>query len=479
MFDTHLDYYLRRAVSTHALFHQALAYKAILAEAFLFQKAPALVTRTVPFREADGLPVLPLQLIVPHTGRNSGRPALCYSVVDFRKQHIQSWSVSLPSCRKTDALFRAHVRRYRPGYLRLRMPFMGLGIPHCSHMSKKGVICASNGFYSHVIDTRSNSVRIFPSDYLTAIPMHYSKQGNFSSDGEQWYFVRWPLTGWADIVDGKAASVPCEVGRVALNGLEEEILLRVDYQEETHEIACSPDDRHAVFCTFKQELCIPYPRASFFSSRHGYRVSHQAGMRPQRLVTLDLKGRTHWLTELPAPVIGHHAFDPDDPAVFYSSAHNVVFHEMSAILEGAATLLKLRIGDGKTSIEGRYSDSQFFRIFQHEVFKYRNETYIAVMSYPRYLYILKTRDMTLHKRVQVAPGGLSDFCDHGNILCEQTKGIYFTVNASEDGRFIVMGSDADFLMYDMETDQLIPIKRHLPKGFGVGESIPHTRTCGK
>ncbi len=479
MFDTHLNYHLRRALSTHAPLQEALVYKTILLETLFSRNSGTLKTSEILFCNPGDLPQVNLRLTVPHPGSNNGHPALHFSLVDFIEKRIKSWSVSLPPCRKTNTLFKAHIKRYKPAYLRLRLPFMGLGIPHCSHMSKTGYICASNGFYNYIIDTHSNGVRIFPEDYLAAAPMHYSKQGNFSSDGAYWYFVRWPLTGWADLIDEKADSVPCQVGRVSLRELKEEVLLELDYQEETHEIACSPDDRYAVFCTFKQELCVPYPRDSFFSSRLGYRLSHEAGIRPQQLVTMDLHRRLHWLTGLPAPVVGHHVFDPDDPAVFYSSAHNVVFHEMNAFLEGPATLFKLKIADGSTSIEGRYSDDHFMRIFQHELFKYKSRTYIAVMSYPRYLYILSAADMSLYRRIEVSPAKAIVCRDGGSALCEKSKGIYFTVNASEDGRYVVMGSDADFLMFDMETDELTSLGRYLPQGFGIGASIPHTRTYGK
>jgi hypothetical protein len=479
MFDTHLNYYLRRVLSTRTLVHEALACKAILSEGLFARNSGGLTTDTVPFRLADEVPAAPLRFIIAHPSRNHGHPSLRFSIVDFLDKNIRSWNVPLPSTRKANALFKAHISEYRPAHLRLRLPFMGMGVPHCSHVSDSGYICSSNGFYNYIIDTQSNRARIYPEDCLTATPLHYSKQGNFSSDGRHWYFVRWPLSAWADLVDGRADTVPCQVGRILLSDLKEEILLEMDYPEETHEIACSPDDRHAVFCTFKQQLCVPYPRASFFASRHGYRVSHEAGIKLQQLVTLDLKTGRYWLAEAPAPVVGHHVFDPDDPAVFYSSAHNVVFHELNAFLEGSATLLKFRITDGQTTVEGKFSDDQFFRIFQHEIFKYNGRTYIAVMSYPRYLYILHADDLTLFRRVEISPAASVCFGDTGSALCEQSKGIYFTVNASDDGRYIAVGSDANFLMYDMAADRILSLQKHLPKGFGIGDSIPHTRTCGR
>ena len=202
-------------------------------------------------------------------------------------------------------------------------------------------------------------------------------------------------------------------------------------------------------------------------------------MKQQNLVTLDLRSLRYWNTETVAPVIGHHVFDRVDSNVFYSSAHNVVFHELSAILEGPATLLKFRISDGRTVVEKTFSDDQFLRIFQHEVFRYRDETYVAVMSYPRYLYILRAQDFTLFKKIEISPGARIDFGEAGSALCEQSRGVYFTVNVSDDGRFIVLGSDVDFVMFDMTTDKIIEMRKHLPRGLGIGESIPHTRTCGR
>ncbi|MBP1658798.1 MAG: hypothetical protein H6Q31_3399 [Bacteroidetes bacterium] len=202
MFDTHLNYYLRRALSTHVLLQEALVYKTILLETLLSRDSDTLRTEEIPFRYPDGLPPVNLRFIVPRPGSNQGHPALRFDVVDLGEKRVNSWSVSLPPSRRANTLFKTYVRRYKPAYLRMRLPFMGLGIPHCSHMSKTGYICASNGFYNYVIDTHTNTARIFPEDYLSAEPMHYSKQGNFSSDSAYWYFVRWPLAGWADLIDG-------------------------------------------------------------------------------------------------------------------------------------------------------------------------------------------------------------------------------------------------------------------------------------
>jgi hypothetical protein len=474
----HPGYELKRALCNHATLQELLFYAAVLLESVPFRSRDHQNHSVARFPNGVGLPRIPLRFVVPHHQRRCGYNGLSFDFIDFSEQAIHSWRVPLPRARETNSLFKRHIDHYKPGYLRFRLPFMGLSTPHCSHISRDGYLCASNGFYCYVINTRSHEASVFPADYLVAEPMHYSKQGNFSSDGRYWYFVRWPMSGWADLIDKRADSIPCQVGRLSLDDRKEQILLTLPYQEEVHEVACSPDDKYLVFCTFKQDLRVPYPKRSFFRAPADFRASHEAGIKLQQMVTVELSSLRYWLTELPAPVVGHFVFDPDEPGVVYVSGHNAVFHQLSAFLEGPAALVRLRIADGKTVVEGRFTDDGLFRIFQHEVFRFGNRTFLAVMSYPNHLYILNVKDMRLHKKIRVGQDVETDFTGSGNSLCHGDSGIYYTVNASEDGKYLVIGSAKNFVMFDMAREELVPLDAVLPTGFGIGSGIPHTRTWG-
>jgi len=479
MLRNRLNYLLRHYFALSPQLQKLLVYYRILAENHSCHSTPTLQEDSVPLGSIPGNVAPHVRFIVPHTCSRESARGISFNDVNFFDMHIRSWFVPFPPVSETNALFNRCLASYTAKHLNLRLPFMGTSSMHCAHMSETGHICASNGFYNYVIDTNSRLFRMFPEDFLESEPMFYSKQGNFSSDGCSWYFVRWPMKGWVDILEKRSDSLPCQVGRYNLQDHKEEFLLTLDFVEDVHDIACSPDDKYAVFSSLKQELVLPFPPSTYFRSLDRYQQSHQSGVKLQDVITVDLKTLTYWHTKIPAPVVGHCVFDPDEPHVFYLSAHNIVYHQLSVFLEGPGTLFRLRIERGRTLIENEYSDEDFLRIFQHEVFKYRNVTYLAVVSYTNHLYILRASDLSLYKKVRIGPPTDADFHLTGNSLCLNGGSAYFTVNASDDGRFLIMGSATNFIMFDMDNYRLIPMDSVFPAGFGQGANLPHTRTYGK
>lgn len=469
--------YLMNRILSRKKLVQIIALKLIMVlETFFSKKSPGGICRVKRF-ELSGNLQIKMKVLVSHTNNSYSFNGLCFNIVDFTNKEIIVWYVSQPQVSKTDKLFRKYILSYKPEYLRLRVQFMGLGRPHVIQCSNKGFICASNGFYNFIININTNKVSIFPEKYLELEPMHYCKQGSFSYDGQLWYFVRWPLLNWAEVIDKKRKNVKCQVGRVKLCDRSEEILLELDYPEETHEITCSPNDKYLVFCTFKQDMYIPYPKKSFYKCKIDYEKSHKAGgVKSQELITVDLKTKKFWKILIPEPTIGHTVFDPLDANIFYLSAHNLVYHELTTFSEGTATLLKLMIKNGKTEIIGKYTHDDLFRIFQHQAFNYCGETFLAVMSYPNKLFIINAKDLSLYRIKTIGPYIAMNFSKTGNWLLEERKDIYFTVNASEDGRFVLLGCLDNFVVYDMEQDDFYELKNVLPKGFGMGTG--HTRTYG-
>lgn len=101
------------------------------------------------------------------------------------------------------------------------------------------------------------------------------------------------------------------------------------------------------------------------------------------------------------------------------------------------------------------------------------------MSYSNQLYLLNAADLTLYGAFQIGPMVEVDFFKTGNALCEAGRNVYFTVNASEDGRYLAIGSAESFVLFDMSEEKLIPTKQCLPKDFGIGSGTPHTRTFSR
>jgi hypothetical protein len=400
-------------------------------------------------------------------------------IVDFSERTIDRWS--LPLLKVPRAL--AELKNTVPG---ARVPFavshetffddclMGL---HTAQLSgKKLLLCMGdffNGFHVPVIDTETGSAAVFPEDFAEPL-MLYSSTGDFTPDREYWIFVRWPFRESLDILAGARDRACCEIGRIRLSDLQSEILYRMEGIDRIHQVSCSPDGRYLVFSPFRWEMNQPYPDASMANDPDGYRRSHQGGMKKDELITVDLEARSHWRTEIPVPVPAHFEFDPGDPSVFYLSAHH--FHPIrgNVILEGSASLFKMRIRDGETLIEGQYSDDQFFRMSQHIPFLYGERLLIAVTNLPNKLDLVDAESMALWRRVELFPAPPVDRSATGNVICPVYPESCFAVNPSRDGRFIVLEASGGFLVYSLEEDSLLParIPRFLPEGV---KATGHTR----
>lgn len=400
-------------------------------------------------------------------------------ILDCTEKTIDRWSV--PLIRVPRAL--AELKRTVPAD---RVPFavphetffadcmMGL---HTAQLSGRMLILCMgdfyNGFNVPIVDTETGRGRIFPEDFADSL-MLYSSTGDFTPDGKHWIFVRWPFRDSLEKLAGSRKSARCEIGRVRLSDLQCEILYRLDGIDRIHQVSCSPDGRYLVFSPFRWEMNAPYPSQSITVDPAGYHRSHQGGMKKDGLITVDLEKRRHWRTEIPVPVPAHFEFDPLDSSAFYLSAHH--FHPIrgNVILEGPASLFRMRILDGETRIEGEFTDDQFFRISQHIPFLYRGRTLVAVTNLPNKIDLIDGESMTLWRRIELFPAPLVDRSGTGNALCPVYPGSCFAVNPSRDGRFLVLETTGEFLVYSLEEDRLLPsrIPRFLQEGVkGTG----HTR----
>jgi len=409
-----------------------------------------------------------------------GPAGYLFDILDFSAKRIERWSFPLIRIpRAIDELkkripsqsipFSASHEAYYDNYL------MGL---HASQLSREGnlFVCLGdffNGFLVPVIDTKSGQGHALPQDFEKRL-MLYGSTGDFTPDGEHWMFIRWPFQDSLDILDGTRARARCEIGRVRMADLHSEIVYQVENVDRIHQITCSPDGRYAVFSPFRWEMNVPYPAVSMEEDPEGYRRSHEAGMRRDKLTTVDLQSNRHWRTEIPAPVPAHFEFDPIDPSVFYLSSHHFYPIKGNVILEGPAGLFKMRIKDGKTIIEGQYSDDQFFRMSQHMPFVYNGHVLIAVTNLPNKLDLIDASNMTLWRRVELFPAEPVDRSETGNAVCPVFPESCFAVNPSRDGKYVVLEASEDFPVYSLEQDRLLDARlpRYLPDGVkGAG----HTR----
>ena len=449
----------------------------IIFEALFSKPSGTIATETVSFKRVEAIPEISLCIAAGYRTNKMGFNNLKLSLIDFSKLSVKSWIVASPQTTRMNSLYNRCVKGYNPRYLITRIPFTGIGKPHCFQISKSGYFVSTNGFFTYFVNTATDQVKIFPHDFLEKEPKFYASQSCFSPDGQYWYFVRWTLSDWVNSINGKKDTVRCEIGSVRLSDQNEEIFAEFDYIDNIHEIACSLDGRYLVFCSLKSEPYLPYPKQSYYRFPKGYLASHKAGgIKPQKIATFDLHTKKCWFSEVPVPTSSHIVFDPGESDVFYISAHNLVFHHLSVFIEGEASLFKMRISDSCTVIEKSYTDAELYRIFQHDVFIYKGETYLAVMSYTNKLFILYAKDMTLYKKVEVGPPIQLDFSKTGNILTKENPDIFFSVNASSDGRYIVLGTSGYFCAYDLEEEKLISLKNAM---LDVGMGLAHTRPYGR
>ena len=354
--------------------------------------------------------------------------------------------------------------------------------PHVAQLSPGNKLIISqgevyNGLCLQVLDTTNHQLALLPADCRDNL-MCYSATGDFSRDKQYFLYARWPLADAAANLAGAGNKTSCEVRRLNLETMNDEIITLLPCNGRIHQITCSPDGRYAVFCSFTWDMNLPYPSGSPAEDPEGYRLSHEAGMKQENLVTVDLQTGSYRQTSVPAPVPAHSEFDPVDEKIFYLSAHN--FHPVKGgvMLEGPATIFKLRLEQGHSSIISSYTDDHFFRISQHVPFRYGGRVLIAVTNLPNKLDLIDGETMTLWRRIKLFEAPEIDFSATGNQLCPVYPESCFSLCPSEDGRYIILESSECFKIYDLQEDRLLKavIPLQLPAESRV---IGHMRRHGE
>ena len=403
-----------------------------------------------------------------------------YDIADFLNKVIHRWYVPevkieglLMTLRRDIPVCNMPLKQAHEAY------YDNMMSSHVAQLSGSGKLFISlgngNGPLVYVIDTKRHKAGIFPEDFDSEY-MCYTGTGDFTPDNKYWLFIRWPLKDSVDILNGIKNEAACQIGRINLVNYENEMFYELDSPDFIHQITCSPDYRYLVFTTFRSFPNVPYPECSFEDDPDGYKKSHEAGIALEKMVTIDLEKKIHWRTEIPVPAPAHFEFDPVDPHVFYVSAHNFSWAGSYAnvILEGPAALFKMRIKDGETVVEKKYSDGNFLRITQHMPFSYDGRTLIGVTNAPNYLDIIDADSMTLWRRVETYQAPSVDFTKTGNAPCPRHPDMCLNVNPSRDGRYIVLESHKYYRIYDLLEDRFLEntVPLYLPDKAG---RVGHTR----
>lgn len=406
-----------------------------------------------------------------------------FDIVNFAEQRIDRWFTPQLDISQAIAQLRAKVAPERipgnPDFF-----FREMMSVHVLQVSPRGKLFVNHGNFMNgtaftMIDTRRAEAYVMTEE-AGQEPYFYTCTGGFSPDYRRWYFMRWPLSDSIAILNGEADTATCEIGAVETETGEVHIVGEIENDDRIHQITPSPEGRYLVFTSFKNDMRVPYPRVTMEQDPEAYRRSHEAGVIPKDVVTIDTHTGKHWRVPVPVPVSAHLEFDLLDPAVFYVSGHNFsINHEPNVILEGPGAIIKMRIiGEGCTQIVGLYDPGDMFRATQHVPFLYHGRMMIAVTNTPNKLDLCDGASMQLWRREELFPHEPLDFSRTGSCITPNPTKAFFSVNPSTDGRFIVLESSENFHIYSTDESRFLEdtVSRQLPPGAG-GKG--HTRIAGR
>jgi len=433
---------------------------------------------TISFQDIENIPEIDVQF-----GACRSYPdGHFFDIIDFKKKGIERWSVPHLDVSRAEKQIRAKVKPENfPGSADFFVKEMLS--THVLQVSPKGKLFVNrgnflNGTSFYMIDTEKSEAFVMMEEDDEE-PMFYTCTGGFDSNYSRWYFVRWPLSDSAAIMNGETDVARCEIGAVELETGNVEIFHTLENDDRIHQITVSPDDRYLVFTSFKSDMRVRYPRVAMAEDPEGYRRSHEAGIIPKSVVTLDMQTKEHWVTEVPFPVSAHMEFDLHDPTVFYVSGHNFsISYKPEVIIEGDGAIIKMQIQDGTTPVIGQYAPGDLFRVSQHVPFSYNGKTIITVTNTPNKLDLVDGEMMTLWRREELFPYPPLDFSLTGSSVSPMPSQAFFSINPSSDGKYIVLETSEKFHFYDVEAGNFLEatMQRFLPDGAG---GTGHTRIVGR
>ncbi|MBF0543912.1 MAG: hypothetical protein HQM08_05755 [Candidatus Riflebacteria bacterium] len=207
----------------------------------------------------------------------------------------------------------------------------------------------------------------------------YSPTPGIAPTGDQIFTARWPFLNESDPDDSKHYS---EVVGIDLKTGIEKVYARTPVSDNIHQLAVLPNGQQVLLNEFLTDLNGPMPEFTDTDSHKRFETLRQIGVRPSRLVLVDLQtgDYTVWTSPWPAPT--HVVFDPDDPAVFYLVCHNIAVISGKMHLFGPGCLVRMRIKNREFQVEGHYSHDTFHRLASHDIVTYHGRKAIAITVFP-------------------------------------------------------------------------------------------------
>jgi len=161
--------------------------------------------------------------------------------------------------------------------------------------------------------------------------------------------------------------------------------------------------------------------------------------------------------EPPLQTPAHVEFDPEDPAVFYISCHNISKIRSKVIIHGPAAIVKYRYADGKVEQLGQYMARDFLRITTHKLFTYRGRKLIGATVYPNALHLIDADTMELHSRIPLFETSDADFdLDGPHIhICSNDHCISLFFDIENESDYCFMGTSRYIYIIDLAGNSVV------------------------
>jgi len=364
--------------------------------------------------------------------------------------------------------------------------------PHTVHLCPQGKLFATfgvseSGFGIVTVDTNTGETGFIGSNETPS--KLFVSTGDFDTGYTRFLFAKWPMS---NSPRDREKTVPnsIEINSLDIDTYEEKHLytateelvdgrpVGIGLPRSLHQSTMSEDGRYIVCAPYDGVQEVPVNEDELNGKAlDDAKPIYNHRMVLEYIVTIDLETSKHWLTKIPVPVPAHIEFDLDDPHVFYASAHNIAGLSVGTVLEGTATLFKLKITDGDTKIVGSYTDERLYRITQHSLYNFEGTNFIVLTCVPNRLVIIYADTMELFRDVELfrtEPIIMED----GRTISPESQFSVYSVNPSSDGRYVVLENASDFIAYDMKEDRVLDVRlnRAIPAGYG---GRGHTRTAGQ